>query len=177
MSSATAAGAPRDYIVGKTEPLSTKYEVGAVLGTGQYGLATHGVNKVTKQRVAIKTIDKTRFRATDIAYQYDAMASEIQIMRSIDHPNIIKLLDVFEDEKEIHIVMELCEGGELFDRYAQRPPQRCPWPIPNPSPSSAWQSLPTRPALTALSSPSPCFLPRATASRRSVSTARRRRRR
>jgi len=37
-------------------------------------------------------------------------------MKSIDHPNIVKLLDVFEDEGHICLVMELMHGGELFDK-------------------------------------------------------------
>lgn len=42
--------------------------------------------------------------------------SEINIMKMMDHPNIIKLYESFEDKKNIYLVMELCNGGELFDR-------------------------------------------------------------
>jgi serine/threonine protein kinase len=41
-------------------------------------------------------------------------------LKSIDHPNIVKLLDVFEDEKRLCLVMELMEGGELFDFIVAR---------------------------------------------------------
>jgi len=46
----------------------------------------------------------------------DNVSHEIAIMKLLDHPNIIKLYEVFEDHRSIYLVMELCMGGELFDR-------------------------------------------------------------
>jgi len=108
------------YIVGLTEPVQSKYEFGKLLGSGQYGSACVATCKKTGRKVAIKTISKSRFRSCDIAYQYESMRNEIAIMRSVDHPHIIKLLDVCESETELHLVMELCEGGELFDRIKEK---------------------------------------------------------
>ena len=45
---------------------------------------------------------------------------ELTILKRVDHPNIIKLYEVFEDEKYIHIVMEYCSGGELYDRIEKK---------------------------------------------------------
>ena len=53
-------------------------------------------------------MDKDRFR------------TEIDILRNLDHPHIIKLYETFEDRKNIYLVMELCEGGELFDRIVSK---------------------------------------------------------
>lgn len=39
---------------------------------------------------------------------------EVEILRELDHPNVIKLFETFEDKDSIYIVMEICEGGELF---------------------------------------------------------------
>lgn len=47
---------------------------------------------------------------------FDELRNELDVMRRVDHPNIIKLYDVFETSTELYIVMELCQGGELFDR-------------------------------------------------------------
>jgi calcium-dependent protein kinase len=41
-------------------------------------------------------------------------------MKSLDHPNIIKLYEAFEDNRNIYLVMEVCEGGELFDRIIEK---------------------------------------------------------
>jgi len=43
------------------------------------------------------------------------MQTEIEILKTVDHPNVVKLMDVYEDERHICLVMELMEGGELFD--------------------------------------------------------------
>ena len=50
----------------------------------------------------------------------DALVEEIKIMMKLDHPHIIKLYDVIEEDKYIHLFLELCQGGELFDRISER---------------------------------------------------------
>jgi len=45
---------------------------------------------------------------------------EIDIMKELDHPHVIKLFDVFEDARFVYLVMELCEGGELFDKIIEK---------------------------------------------------------
>ena len=47
------------------------------------------------------------------------MYTEIEILKQIDHPNIIKLYDIFEDEKYICLVIELMQGGNLYDMIEQ----------------------------------------------------------
>merc|ERR1719162_1725615 len=46
----------------------------------------------------------------------DRFKQEIAIMKMMDHPDIIKLFETFEDHRNIYLIMELCSGGELFDR-------------------------------------------------------------
>lgn len=51
---------------------------------------------------------------------------EIAIMKHLDHPNVVKLNEVYEDKKFVHLVMEVCSGGELFDRIVERVYYRYP---------------------------------------------------
>ncbi|CAK4639177.1 hypothetical protein LEN26_017507 [Aphanomyces euteiches] len=93
------------------------YKVEATpLGRGHYATVWRGECRQTHQPVAIKKIkraltDETRVRA------------EISALRRIQrHPHIVTLLDVFETLREVVLVMELCTGGELFERLASRGP-------------------------------------------------------
>ena len=61
--------------------------------------------------MAIKTIPKNKLGNT-----IELIREEIEILRTLDHPNIIKYYESFESEKFMYIVMEYCSGGELFER-------------------------------------------------------------
>lgn len=79
------------------------------LGEGGYGSVRKGVDKTRGIERAIKSIPK---KSLPDRSRFDR---EIEIMRILDHPNIIKLYEVYEDAKYFYMVMELCTGGELFD--------------------------------------------------------------
>merc|ERR1719454_2050797 len=80
------------------------------LGEGSYGSVCKGTNKSTGAPRAVKSISKEHMK------NLERFKQEIAIMKMMDHPNIIKLYESFEDRKNIYLVMELCMGGELFDR-------------------------------------------------------------
>lgn len=80
------------------------------LGKGTYGTVCRGANKQTKAVRAIKTIPKQSL--TDV----QRFVSEIEVMAALDHPNIVKLHETYEDARNVYLVMECCTGGELFDR-------------------------------------------------------------
>ncbi|TMW63944.1 hypothetical protein Poli38472_014649 [Pythium oligandrum] len=86
------------------------------LGRGHYAVVCRGKCRRTGQLVAIKKIkrfltDEKRLRA------------EIAVLRRVQkHPNIVELIDVFETAREVHLVLELCTGGELFERLADKGP-------------------------------------------------------
>jgi len=68
---------------------------------------------MTKSFRAIKAMSKSQLKNVETFKQ------EISIMKKLDHPNIIKLHETFEDQRNIYLVMELCAGGELFDKILE----------------------------------------------------------
>jgi len=80
------------------------------LGEGSYGFVQKCVNKSTGATRAVKSISKAQMK------NLERFKQEIAIMKIMDHPNIIKLFESFEDHRHIYLVLELCCGGELFDR-------------------------------------------------------------
>lgn len=87
------------------------YEFKKVLGHGQFGTVREGYSLKTQQTVAIKSISKEK-----VGTKLHQLRRELEIMRLIDHPNVIKYFEAYEDEKYFHIVMELCSGKDLFDK-------------------------------------------------------------
>mmetsp|Transcript_26473 Transcript_26473/g.54930 ORF Transcript_26473/g.54930 Transcript_26473/m.54930 type:complete len:477 (+) Transcript_26473:2-1432(+) len=81
-----------------------------VLGEGSYGQVTKGVDRATGQVRAIKGIDVEKIPDTR------RFENEVAIQKTLDHPNIVKLYEVFKDAQKFYLVMEMCTGGELFDR-------------------------------------------------------------
>ena len=87
------------------------YEMLDNLGEGIFGSVKLGVEKKTNQRVAIKIIKKNKAKESDI----ELVRNEIDIMKLCYHPNVIHLLDHFENGEYIFIVMEYIKGGCLTD--------------------------------------------------------------
>ena len=85
------------------------YEMLDTLGEGIFGVVKLGLYKKTKERVAIKIIKKASAKPTDI----ELVRTEIDIMKLCHHPNIVRLLDHFENAEYIFIVMEYIPGGDL----------------------------------------------------------------
>lgn len=80
------------------------------LGKGSYGRVQLGKLKGTNLKRAIKIIEKAKVS------NVERFKLEVEIMMKLDHPNILRLIDYFEDKKNVYLVLELCTGGELFDR-------------------------------------------------------------
>ena len=92
------------------------YEVKQKLGNGKFGLVKLGINKQTKEKVAIKIMNKKKMDSSDI----ELMRTEIEILKICQHPNIIRLYDIFENIDYIYIIMEYCPGGDLFSYLEKR---------------------------------------------------------
>ncbi|XVF07495.1 hypothetical protein REPUB_Repub06bG0143900 [Reevesia pubescens] len=98
--------------------LKEYYNLGRKLGHGQFGTTFHCVEKGTGKECACKSIAKRKLTPHD---DVDDVRREIQIMHHLSgHPNVISIKGAYEDAVAVHVVMELCAGGELFDRIVKR---------------------------------------------------------
>lgn len=98
--------------------ISADYDLGRELGRGEFGVTYLCTDESNGEKYACKSISKKKLRT---AVDIEDVRREVQIMRHLPkHPNIVTLKDSYEDDQAVHIVMELCEGGELFDRIVAR---------------------------------------------------------
>ncbi|KAL3686284.1 hypothetical protein R1sor_008858 [Riccia sorocarpa] len=100
------------------ENLHDKYILGPELGRGEFGITYLCRDKETNEKLACKSISKRKLRT---AVDIEDVRREVAVMHHLPaHPNIVALRAVYQDEAAVHLVMELCEGGELFDRIIAR---------------------------------------------------------
>ena len=98
----------------KDKNLTDLYFIKNDLGQGSYGKVFQVKNKITGETRACKQL------AIKHIQNYEKFMLEINILSKMDHPNIIKLYEVFEDKRYVYLVMEECTGGELFDKIIDR---------------------------------------------------------
>ncbi|CAI6010966.1 unnamed protein product [Closterium sp. NIES-65] len=100
------------------ENVQDQYSMGKELGRGQYGVIRECKDKMTGVPFACKSISKTKLSGTR---EVEDVQREIKVMEVLrGHSAVIELHATYEDQKRVHLIMELCEGGELFERISQR---------------------------------------------------------
>ena len=92
------------------------YEVKNKLGSGKFGLVKLGIDKKTKEEVAIKIMKKSSMDSSDL----ELVRTEIETLKVCQHPNIIRLYNVFENKDYLYLIMEYCSGGDLFSYLENR---------------------------------------------------------
>lgn len=102
-----------------TGRLSDRFALGtAVLGSGQFGTVRECQDVGTGEAVACKTVKKLTVKAEA---QQEELRNEVAVMmRLVGHDNVVQLRGVFEEEEEVHLVMDRCSGGDLFDEVLRR---------------------------------------------------------
>ncbi|KAH1263977.1 Calcium-dependent protein kinase 4 [Glycine max] len=107
------------YVLGhKTPNIRDLYTLGRKLGQGQFGTTYLCTENATSIEYACKSISKRKLISKE---DVEDVRREIQIMHHLaGHKNIVTIKGAYEDPLYVHIVMELCSGGELFDRIIQR---------------------------------------------------------
>ena len=86
------------------------YEIKDVLGSGSFSLVKLGINKYTKEKVAVKIMNKKKMNTIRL----ESARTEIEIMKICQHPNIIHFIDSYENADFIYIFMEYCEGDTFY---------------------------------------------------------------
>ncbi|PIA54234.1 hypothetical protein AQUCO_00900644v1 [Aquilegia coerulea] len=114
-----SAGLQTDSVLQrKTGNMKETYSLGRKLGQGQFGTTFYCFEKATGKEFACKSIAKRKLTTQE---DVEDVRREIQIMHHLaGHPNVISITGAYEDAVAVHLVMELCAGGELFDRIIQR---------------------------------------------------------
>eukprot|EP01029_Cantina_marsupialis_P016791 TRINITY_DN3763_c0_g1_i1.p1 TRINITY_DN3763_c0_g1~~TRINITY_DN3763_c0_g1_i1.p1 ORF type:complete len:738 (-),score=148.78 TRINITY_DN3763_c0_g1_i1:1043-3256(-) len=100
----------------KVVPFEDHYELGDRVGTGRFSNVHRCVSRATKDEWCVKIIDKTNIESSE----KELLRTEIAILKLVDHPHILRMVDVFESRQHLYIVTELLRGGELFDRIVGR---------------------------------------------------------
>ena len=102
-------------IMGRPSDILNDYIVlPTVLGTGHYGTVRECLHRQTRQAYAVKSIEKAKIR------RLDYLRREVDLLASVDHSSVMRLVNCYEDMNYVHIVTEKCSGGELFDRIIER---------------------------------------------------------
>lgn len=113
-------------ILAALSDITQDYDIGARIGQpGQFGFANVITEKKTGNKFAAKVIKKTKFHslsAKERSFHFKQLREEIEIMQAIPHHrNIIRIHSVYEDVECLWLVLDLCAGGELFDRIQNQP--------------------------------------------------------
>ncbi|KAE9600911.1 putative protein kinase CAMK-CDPK family [Lupinus albus] len=118
-SSVAAKKAPVTVLAGvPKENIEEKYLLDRELGRGEFGVTYLCIDRGSKELLACKSISKRKLRS---AIDVEDVRREVAIMRHLPMNNsIVSLREACEDDNAVHLVMELCEGGELFDRIVAR---------------------------------------------------------
>lgn len=103
---------PATFMLKVNLKLSSNYTLGVKIGESINGFVRIGIHKISNIKRAIKTIEKSTIKTEDEKSQF---LNELEILHQLDHPNIVRLYEYFEDDATYHLVTEYMPGGELFD--------------------------------------------------------------
>eukprot|EP00731_Ephydatia_muelleri_P029820 Em0021g343a len=93
-----------------------RYTLGNMLGQGTFGTVLEATNKCSGQQYAMKIVNKDKPGSSAIQF----LLREVEVLKRVSHPHIIKLEEVLDTPKKMYLVMELCQGGELNDMLKKK---------------------------------------------------------
>uniref|UniRef100_A0A674NR07 Si:dkey-16p21.7 n=1 Tax=Takifugu rubripes TaxID=31033 RepID=A0A674NR07_TAKRU len=106
----------KELTVGQSSQYVGPYRLEKTLGKGQTGLVKLGVHCITGQKVAIKIVNREKLSESVLM----KVEREIAILKLIEHPHVLKLYEVYENNKYLYLVLEHVSGGELFDYLVKK---------------------------------------------------------
>lgn len=92
------------------------YELKELLGQGSYSIVRLAERKTDKKTFAVKIVPKAQLSRQDEM----SLRSEVELMLSLDHPNIVKAYEFFDEDNYFFLILEHLEGGELFERLVEK---------------------------------------------------------
>lgn len=98
--------------------LLARYDMREVLGTGGFSEVRMAIERSTGKMFAVKCLNKYKY--TGGTRTGESLAREVDILKGMEHPNIIQVFDVVDTDRTLYIVLELAKGGELFNQIAER---------------------------------------------------------
>lgn len=104
----------------RQEDVEKFYIMGEELGSGQFAIVRKCREKSTSTEYAAKFIKKRRLSSSRRGVSREEIEREVNILREIQHSNIITLHDIFENKTDVILILELVSGGELFDFLAEK---------------------------------------------------------
>lgn len=102
----------RNYTLKRNSVLAKSYTLGVKIGSGAFGHVRLAVHQGSGQKRSLKTIYKKNLKSKE---QREKFFNELSMIKNLDHPNIIKLFEYYEDEENYYLAYEYLPGGELFD--------------------------------------------------------------
>uniref|UniRef100_A0A4W5RPY0 Death associated protein kinase 3 n=1 Tax=Hucho hucho TaxID=62062 RepID=A0A4W5RPY0_9TELE len=104
----------------RQEDVEVFYDMGEELGSGQFAIVRKCKEKPSGSEYAAKFIKKRRLSSSRRGVSREEIEREVNILREIQHSNIITLHDIFENKTDVILILELVSGGELFDFLAEK---------------------------------------------------------
>lgn len=96
--------------------LEKRYKISKnVLGTGSFGVVKECTDKCTGIKYALKIINKKAIQGKE-----QMLNTELNVLKKVNHPNIVTLHDLFETKNAVYIITDLASGGELFNQLIQK---------------------------------------------------------
>lgn len=104
---------PATFVIEREGKLRDTYKIGNKIGQGAFSSVRRLKHRETLEKRVVKTIHKKFISSEE---EHRTVLTEVSLLKTLDHPNIVRLHEFYQDEKNYYIITEFCSGGELFER-------------------------------------------------------------